>query len=161
MELLKCIFYLAAIGILSFILGRLLPDTWFREDSWFFQCFDWEKGGRVYNAFHIRKWQNKVPDMSRLFPGIMQEKKISRNFREDLPLMIRETCIAEFIHWVLCIAGLGCLRIWPGFGGFVTAFLYTLGNLPFIMIQRYNRPRLVGLLGRCSGSRKERELCLH
>ena len=75
--------------------------------------------------------------------------------------MIRETCVAEFIHVLLCIASLGCLRIWPGFGGFCMAFLYTLGNIPFIMIQRYNRPRLVSLQGRCSGSRKEREVCLH
>ena len=145
MAFLKCILYLAFTGILSFLLGRLLPASWFREDSIFFRCFDWERGGAVYKAFSIRMWQNRVPDMSRLFPRLMQEKKISRNFREDLPIMIKETCIAEFIHMLLCVAGLGCLGIWPGFGGFCVSFLYILGNIPFIMIQRYNRPRLMGL----------------
>ena len=145
MAFLKCLFYLASVGIVSFLLGRLLPDSWILEDSAVFRCFDWEKGGSVYNAFHIRKWQNKVPDMSKLFPKVMQEKKVTRNLRQDLPLMIRETCIAEFIHVLLCVAGLWCMVIWPGFGGFLMSFLYTLGNLPFIMIQRYNRPRLRAL----------------
>ena len=145
MAFVKCIGYLAAVGIVSFLIGRLLPDSWILEDCPVFRCFDWEKGGSVYNAFRIRKWQNRVPDMSKIFPKAMLEKKVTRNIRQDLPLMIRETCIAEFIHVLLCVAGLWCMVIWPGFGGFLMAFLYTLGNLPFIMIQRYNRPRLRAL----------------
>ena len=148
MEFLKCLLYLAALGVLSFILGRLLPADWLHADRFPFRSWDWEENGSVYNNFNIRKWQNKVPDMSKLFPQLMQEKKISHNFREDLPLMIQETCIAEVIHAALCVASLYCLWLWPGFGGFCVAFLYSVCNLPFIMIQRYNRPRLVGLQAR-------------
>ena len=33
--------------------------------------------------------------------------------------------------------------IWPGAGGIIVTVIYILlGNLPFIIIQRYNRPRL-------------------
>ena len=148
MSFLKCMLYLAALGVLSFLVGRLIPQEWIHADRFPFRCCDWEENGTVYNAFSIRKWQNKVPDMSKLFPRLMQEKKMTRNFREDLPVMIRETCIAEIIHWALCLASLWCLWLWPGFGGFCVAFLYSVGNLPFIMIQRYNRPRLVGLQAR-------------
>ena len=39
-----------------------------------------------------------------------------------------------------------CLRLWPGWGGvLVWAVWFLLGNLPFILIQRYNRPRLLRL----------------
>ncbi len=35
------------------------------------------------------------------------------------------------------------LWIWPGAGGIIVTVIYILlGNLPFIIIQRYNRPRL-------------------
>ena len=39
------------------------------------------------------------------------------------------------------------LKIWPGAGGVLITVIYiVLGNLPFIIIQRYNRPRLQKLL---------------
>ena len=36
----------------------------------------------------------------------------------------------------------------PGAAGTVAAVLYALSNLPFILIQRYNRPRLARLYRR-------------
>ena len=65
--------------------------------------------------------------------------------------MIQETCIAELVHGVLCIAGLYCFQIWPGTGGLLIAALNVLGNLPYIIIQRFNRPRLVRLLATHGG----------
>ena len=61
--------------------------------------------------------------------------------------MIQETCVAELIHMLLSVTGLACLAIWPGLGGIAVTIVYILlGNLPFIIIQRYNRPRLERLL---------------
>ena len=63
--------------------------------------------------------------------------------------MIEETCVAELTHGLLCIAGLFLLKIWPGAGGiFLTVIYIVFGNLPFLLIQRYNRPRLVRLYAR-------------
>ncbi len=61
--------------------------------------------------------------------------------------MIGETCVAEFTHFVLILLGFYALRLWPGTGGAVVTAIYILfGNLPFLIIQRYNRPRLQKLL---------------
>lgn len=60
--------------------------------------------------------------------------------------MIQETCIAEWVHGLLIVLGFGCIWIWDGMGGWIISVLYALGNLPYILIQRYNRPRLVKLL---------------
>ena len=39
------------------------------------------------------------------------------------------------------------LWLWPGVGGIAVYAVYVLlGNVPFIMIQRYNRPRFARLL---------------
>ena len=53
--------------------------------------------------------------------------------------------MAEFVHFALMIASLFVLRIWPGPWGWVAYALCILGNFPFMLIQRYNRPRLVRL----------------
>lgn len=146
MGFLKCILYAAAIGVGSFILGRLLPHKLFSPDHPPFRCLSFEDGGKIYNRiFKVKKWQNRLPDMSRIFPFLMQEKKVKGSFQRDLPAMISETCIAEWIHGLLCILALPCIFIWPGPGGLCFTILYILGNLPFMIIQRYNRPRLTAI----------------
>lgn len=161
MDFVKCLLYIAGIGILSFLIGRVAPASWFQEDCFPYRCYSWEQDGRFYQRFGIRKWQAKVPDMSKILPGTMQAKKVSGNFQEELPRMITETCIAEWIHVLLCVAVLPCLWIWPGWGGIVFTVIYIFANIPFILIQRYNRPRLVGIRNKMSKTRKEVSLCQH
>lgn len=87
--------------------------------------------------------------MSRILPGLMPPKAIQgKPSAAELETMVKETCVAECIHSLLCLAGLVCLRLWRGFGGLIVALLYALGNLPFILVQRYNRPRLQRLHSR-------------
>lgn len=144
--MLKCILYLAAIGAASFLVGRLLPKSWLHEDRFPFSTFDFEQQGKLYEKLKIKFWQNKLPDMSRLFTRLMPAKKMNAETLREMPLMIKETCVAELIHLLLPLAGLYCLRLWPGTGGVIVTVLYFLGNLPFVLIQRYNRPRLRRLL---------------
>lgn len=145
MPFLNCVLYLAAIGLSSFVIGRLLPKRWFRDDAFPYRCHPLEQ--KLYQALRIKVWQKKVPDMSRIFPAVMPPKKLTSDTFADLSGMIRETCVAELIHWILSLLGLVCIVLWPGAGGIVLTAVYILfGNLPFIMIQRYNRPRLQKLL---------------
>lgn len=145
----KCFWYLIITGIISFFAGRLLPKKWFRPDLFPYRSYKFEQEGRLYDKLNIRKWQNKVPDMSRILPKWIPAKNLSGNFRERLPRMLQETCVAELIHSLLCITGLYCIKLWPGFGGVVIVVLYTvIFNLPFVIIQRYNRPRLIKLTQR-------------
>ena len=47
---------------------------------------------------------------------------------------------------VAFLAGLALLKIWRGPGGVILTVIYIVfGNLPFLLIQRYNRPRLLRL----------------
>lgn len=141
-----CLLYLSAIGIAFFLIGRILPKKWFCANRFPYRSFRFEHEGKIYNRLKIRTWQNKVPDMSRIFSGLMPPKKLTYHTLEKLPLLIQETSVAECIHLLLCFAGLYCIRIWNGYGGVVISILYFLGNVPFILIQRYNRPRLQQLL---------------
>ena len=144
MRFIQCAVYLVVIGLIGFLLGRIIPKKWIDPRQCLYRCRAFERGGRIYEKIGIRKWHNVVPSMSRMLPFMIPAKNLKGNWRERLPLMIQETCVAELIHWLLCISGLYCLRIWPGTGGFIVVQIYILLlNVPFILIQRYNRPRLI------------------
>lgn len=149
--MLPCIIYLAGIGILSFVVGRLLPKKWFDPQAFPYRAFPFEKDGALYRRLRIQKWQSRIPDMSRVFPGLMPPKALGgKPTKAQLDVMLRETCVAECIHALLCFGGLFCVWLWDGAGGVVAAVLYFLGNIPFILVQRYNRPRLHRLYLRMS-----------
>ena len=147
-----CILYLAFTGILSFLLGRLLPKGLFHTDRFPFLPFAWERQGRIYKKIGVHRWQNRLPDMSRLLPSLMPAKNTSTLKKEGLERMLQETCVAEFIHGLLMLTGLRCIRLWPGAPGVLLAAANALFNLPFVIIQRYNRPRLLRLRQRKKGA---------
>ena len=158
-KLRKCLVYLAAIGAVFFYIGRLLPARWFDSTRFPFRPFAFERDGRIYEKLRIRRWKDKVPDMSRLLPKVMLPKRLPWGAQpERLTLMIQETCIAELIHLILFVLGFACVLIWDGAGGWIVALVYNLlGNVPFILIQRYNRPRLQRLLENLDAAARREE----
>lgn len=135
------------LGGVFFLIGCILPRKWFCFYRFPYRLFDFEKEGRIYVAFGVRKWKDMVPDMSAILPGIIPSKKMPVIVTPtQVELLIRETCVAEWIHELLCFMGFGCVFLWKGIGGFTVSLLYVLGNIPYIIIQRYNRPKLIRLL---------------
>lgn len=85
--------------------------------------------------------------MSVIFPTLIPSKRLPPILESaQIVSMIQETCIAEWVHDLLCIAGFGCVFLWKGIGGWLVSLLYAVGNLPYIIIQRYNRPKFIRLL---------------
>ena len=144
--LLGSVLYIALLGILSQAVGSLLPRRLFHADRFPFHTFSWENEGRIYQRLKIRRWKDRVPDMSRIMKNMVRKKLPVGSPSSHMDLLVQETCVAELIHEILIVLGLFLLHIWPGIGGWLVYLLYVLlGNLPFIIIQRYNRPRLIRL----------------
>lgn len=160
MDLLRCAVYLAVIGTAGFLAGRIMPKDWIKPGKGLFRSRAFEKNGTIYEKLGIRKWHKRLPDMSRILPFMMPAKNLSGDFRERLPEMIRETCVAEAVHIGISVLGLRCLWMWPGAGGIaVAAANILLLNLPFILIQRYNRPRLMGLQQKLLSKERKEPVC--
>lgn len=137
----RCCVYYAALGAAFFFFGRLLPKRWFHGDRFPFRCSP--KEAKLYRLLRVHDWQDKAPDMSRIVPKLIPAKRLTGSYRAQLPRMIQETCVAELTHVLLSVCGPYSLRLWPGAGGVLITAVYILfGNVPFIIIQRYNRPRL-------------------
>lgn len=143
MRVLYCLIYLGCIGLTSFLLGRLMSKHTFDIQR---KCFTvGQREIDLYNSIGIKYWQNKLPDMSRILPWAMPAKSMNCDYRSNIGVMINETCVAGLIHAFLCVFGFGCAFIWQGVGGILASVAYCIANIPFIMIQRYNRPRLIRL----------------
>lgn len=142
-----CLIYLALIGVILFIVGRVLPKQKFSFEKFPFCAFPIEDGGKIYQKIGVHKWKDGFPDMSRILPFLMPSKKLPKAVTaEQIELMIQETCVAEWIHGLLSVLGFGCVFIWKSMGGWIVSVLYLFGNLPYMVIQRYNRPKFVSLL---------------
>ena len=155
MKFFRCFLYLFGLGVFSFLAGRITPKSCFDSKKFPYQSFRFEKNGAIYESLSIRKWQKKVPDMSKWFPRLIPKKQLPSDPFAALPSMITETCIAEITHVFLAVAALYCLALWPGLGGVIVTLLYEIFNLPYILIQRYNRPRLLALAERYERRRRE------
>lgn len=149
--------YIASIGIISFAAGRLIPRDALDENRFPFRIHKFENNGRIYDRLGIKYWMNRLPDMSRILPGLMPTKKLDGKMAEKLPVMIKETCIAELVHILLIPAGAVCLFIWQGKGGVIVTAVYEAVNLLFVLIQRYNRPRLMELYERVLAKEERRK----
>ena len=107
----------------------------FKPGSWRFRERKFEK--KLYKAIRVKKWKRFAPtyDDSKF--------DITRNSAETV---IGETCRAETVHWMCIAASLVSISFALIFDS-LPAFLITgiagaLVDLVFVIIQRYNRPRL-------------------
>ncbi len=143
-KFLMCVLFLAVNGILSHFWGEAIPRKWFAPNNSSLGCYKWEKNGSIYEKLHIRKWKDKLPDMSKICKSMFPKKINNSSKADDLLRLYQETCVAELVHNVLSALSLACIYIYPGKGGFlICLFWIVVGNLPFIIIQRYNRPKIL------------------
>ena len=73
--MLSALIYFAVIGVVFFIFGRVMPKDRIDPRAFPFRLYAFEKDGAVYRSLLVHRWQNHVPDMSRILPHMMPEKK--------------------------------------------------------------------------------------
>lgn len=148
MEIFKSALYVGLLGILAHFVGEAFDRERFNENAYPFACRRWERGGKVYRKLGVRHWKDKVPDMSRVLPDMFPKKLTDSGNAETVRRLIKETCVAEFIHH--CLSVLFIMGIWLindcTTGGFMLGLFAAACNTPYIIIQRYNRPMLVRYL---------------
>ena len=156
MKLLMSIVYVAVIGILAHYVGESLPRSLFSEYKFPYRSYKWEKDGKFYKRMRIKRWKTHLPDMSRIMRDMLPKKVTFDAGSENINALIKETCVAECVHYWLCVFSVGIYLIWKNYVGVILALVFVVCNIPFIMIQRYNRPHLIKLRNKLL-KREERE----
>jgi len=94
----------------------------------------------------IHAWKDHLPEAGKFFSLHPFDKShLTRFDRDYLARFILETCRAELAHVLPFLFYPLCL-LWNPWPANLIMFLYAvLANVPFILIQRYNRARLLAL----------------
>jgi glycosyl-4,4'-diaponeurosporenoate acyltransferase len=125
-----------------------LPPAWFDAGSWLYRTRRWERGGAVYDrVFRIRAWKRHLPDGAALFRTGFRKRRMTGRSPAYCLTFVLETCRAELCHW-LVFALVPLFFLWnPWYVAWPMVPYAVAVNLPCIVAQRYNRPRLAALAG--------------
>jgi len=144
-------FILCFVGWFILQLGAALlclriPDKWLSPERYLFRTHNWEKDGRLYRILRVHRWKRLLPDGGAVLKSGYRKKKITDYSMENMSKFAIESCRAELTHL------LAILPFWVfGFIGPPSIILYMLiyaliVNLPCMIAQRYNRPRVMALI---------------
>ncbi len=138
-------FFHAATGYAAHRLG----DHRLAHDGLLLRGRAFEEGGRWYRRrLHIHRWKDRLPEAGALFEGGVSKRELPARDVEGLRTFVRETRRAELAHWW----ALSCsplFLLWnPPLPAVLLVAYGVLVNVPFIVIQRYNRSRTMPLLAR-------------
>lgn len=131
----------AAWHVAVFIACVKLPASTFDAAKKRYLAKGWERGGRWYkDHLKINLWKDRVPQ--HIGKDGFSKAHITDVSVEYLDEFILETCRGEWMHFTDCLCAGVVFVLNPLWPGVLFAFLILLGNVPFALIQRYNRFRL-------------------
>lgn len=132
------------------VVGALIPNTFCPTSRWFHpHPFE----AALYKRLRVRKWKDRMPTYDpRLF-------SLQDNTLEGI---LRNMCQAEVVHEVIVLCSFIPLLfslIWGTFGVFlITSLMAAALDLSFVMLQRYNRPRILRLAQKKAATSSQKEL---
>ena len=107
---------------------------WFREKNF---------ENKLYRVIRVRKWKKHLPTYS---PDTFDTG------RKTVKELIGATCQAEIVHEVIMMLSLLPIVFIPFLGGaaamIITSVLSMLFDSLFVILQRYNRPKLIRIMER-------------
>ena len=127
------------------------------REGWLLRPRPFEVGGRWYRRrLRIHRWKDRLPEAGALFDGGISKRELPARDVTGLGLFVRETRRAELAHW-WAMACSPLFLVWnPPLAATLLVAYGVLVNLPFILIQRYNRFRTQPLLLRLERRRTPR-----
>lgn len=125
--------------------GHRLPTSALQRDTWLTALHPVERDGGPWLRLGVRRWKDALPEAGGFFGGISKRHLGSAS---DVERLVLETRRAELVHWTLAATG-PLFALWnpPGLAAFLVAFAVAF-NAPFIVVQRFNRARLLRVLER-------------
>jgi glycosyl-4,4'-diaponeurosporenoate acyltransferase len=143
---LNLLFFLLISVVISLIAEKL-PNSLYNYKFWLFKEKSWEKGGRFYEKwFVVKSWKCRLPEISDFLKSRFTKKHLNNNNKEYLKVFLMESCKSEFTHWMIIVSSL-FFYINEDLPSVISIFfLSCILNVPYIIIQRYNRPRIIKLL---------------
>lgn len=127
------------------LVGSCIPNAFNHRSAWF-QPSAFEN--KLYRLIRVKKWKDRIPTYDpRLF-----------SMKENTPEQIANNmCQAEVVHEVIILLSFVPMLFAIPWGSFfvflITSVLAAALDTVFVILQRYNRPRLVRLINKYKSRR--------
>lgn len=153
MESIKFFFLNLGVWIFWFyFIGYLvtqLPKKFLEKDYFFTNLLFFEKNPQWYRKYlMIDKWKEKMPELGGFFKDGFQKRSVAQGEINQLKLFIQETRRAEIAHWLMTAGWILTISFNPLWAIIFNIIFAHLVNFPCLIIQRYNRVRLLKVLNK-------------
>ena len=126
--------------IVGYIINSIMKNKanynnfWFREKRF---------ENKLYRVLGVRKWKKYLQTYSKEIFDIKQK---------NIDEILGATCQAELVHEIIMVLSLLPIGLIPFFGAqeafIITSIIAMLFDSLFVIIQRYNRPRIIKIIKR-------------
>lgn len=101
----------------------------------------WETRTKLYGRLGVRKWKDRLPEARKWF----RKGKTAAHLREPTQWerFEKQTNRSELSHWLQMLAAPFFFLFNPPWAGWVMVAYAIMFNFPFIIVQRYNRIRIM------------------
>ncbi len=144
--------------LIILVISTNLKTSFFNPHKLPYTPHKWEKNGNFYiKKLHIKKWKDFLPQY--VAKGGFSKRHLESDGKFDkeyINIFIRETCRAEWNHFICSMYFIVSFLINSLCYAFIFSAIPIIANLPFIAIQRYNRIRLERLRQKCTRSKLEK-----
>lgn len=121
---------------------NFLDESYFQPDNFILKSRKWESAF-YRRVLRVPKWKHLLPDGAAAYKGGFRKKELVSSDSDYLKQFIIETGRAEIMHW-LEILPFWIFGLWsPGYVVWIMLVYALIVNIPCILTQRFNRPRLV------------------
>lgn len=127
--------------IMRLIVGLIIDSIFHNDISYEIKWFKehrFEK--KLYSVLKVKKWKEHIPTY---LPEVFSVEK-------ELSDIAKATCQAELVHEIIVGLSFAPILLTFLFGDFWVFFLSSLGaaliDTVFVIVQRYNRPRLIKII---------------
>jgi glycosyl-4,4'-diaponeurosporenoate acyltransferase len=111
-----------------------------------------ERGGVVYErVLGIRRWKHWLPEAGDFYRGGVSKATLQSRSKEHLGLHLRENRRAELSHWLTAALSLTFFLWNPWYVGLIMIGYAAVTNLPCILVQRFNRARMLTVYRKAGG----------
>lgn len=138
--------------VISFLTSRLTAKQ-LQRLSPLFQPIEKEAGGGLFRFLMIKKWKKYIPDAGGWFRGGVNKNEIGLTSQQGRIAFLVELNRAELSHWLQMLPAPFFFILNNGVESWVMFLYGILFNLPLILVQRYNRMRIVKIMVQHSPSK--------
>ena len=143
------IFWFYFIGYVA----SILPEKFLKKDYFFTHILFFEENPNWFKRyFLINKWKDKMPELGGFFKKGFQKRSVANGEIAQLELFIKETRRAEIAHWLMTAGWILTTLFNPMWAVIFNIIFAHVVNFPCLIIQRYNRVRLIKVLNMKLGS---------